>query len=223
MRHRSHRRAHPVKVATAATVRLPVAGDAQRRRTARGLGSLEQFEHMAAPMPNQLVPITSEQHDDRHSIDRPAATVTDGSLSVHASIIGTAAAGLQGRTSDHRYSPPCFSTQISVTCVDSRCTRTNPSEPRQLNLRGLRRYLRKVPGRPEVSEDPRAASALTGQHRVQRPQPHGCLRFAAGHRAFDRAAADTTSDRGQGDMLPCVGGDADLAQPGADARDHDPG
>ncbi len=28
-----------------------------------GSGSLEQFEQVAPPMPNQLVPITSKQHD----------------------------------------------------------------------------------------------------------------------------------------------------------------
>ncbi len=36
-------------------------------------------------------------------------------------------------------------------------------------------------------------------------------------------SAQMTDRRGQGDMLPRVGGDADLAQPGADARDRDPG
>ena len=49
-------------------------------------------------MPNQLVPITGEQHDDRHRVDWLAAAVTDGSLRVHASIIGTEAVALQSRS-----------------------------------------------------------------------------------------------------------------------------
>jgi hypothetical protein len=107
---------------------------------------------VAPPMPNQLVSITSEQHDDRHRVDWPAAAVTDASLSVHASIIGTEETALQFPASDHRYSPPCSASGVTLRC--GFC-----EEPRALVL-ALVECLLRGPNPRRAPLDPRPRSSL---------------------------------------------------------------
>jgi hypothetical protein len=81
------------------------ANQVKRRRTARGLGSLEQFEHVAPPMPSDLLAVASLEDDDLFRVAaRLSAPLADRqfALAAHARIIGISASPLEEAETAHR-------------------------------------------------------------------------------------------------------------------------